>query len=88
MSNFEIYTTITEWRQAVEDMTVNGLYTTQDGVLMLDRRSKNFDFCGPRSIDLNLIGPERIVVPGDVAFSYIQEALKLRRAETWPMGIH
>ncbi len=99
MSDFEVFRTLEEWRSEIENDSVRGLYVER-GVLKLDRRandeSSSYQAFGPRSVDLNLIGPDRMVVPGDVTFSYIAEAIRLRKLTTemrlrymsGNMGIH
>ena len=98
MKNLPVFETIELWRQEIENPNVEGLYVDTQQILMLDRRAKmdSAAYClvGPRTVDMNLAGPERIVVPGDVMFSYIQEAIKLRlelrltNQRSWTMGIH
>ncbi len=85
MGYFELYKTIAEWREAIEDNSLKGLFVDGEQRLILDRRyaedSNAFNIFGPRTADLNLIGPDRIVVPGDVVFGYISEAIAGRREE-------
>lgn len=82
MSCFSIYKSVDEWREAIEDSSLCGLFVDSDSRLFLDRRfteeSAAFMLVGPRTVDLNIIGSERIIVPGDVAISYITEAIRLR----------
>lgn len=99
MSDFEVFTTLEEWRSGIENDSVRGLYVERS-VLMLDRRANDksvrYQAFGTRSVDLNLIGADRMVVPGDVTFSYIAEAIGLRKLTTemrlrytsGNMGIH
>ncbi len=73
---------MSEWRFAMEDPALRGLYVDEDNGLLFDRRyaddSGAIRVVGPRTLDMNIIGPERVVVPVDVAFKYFSEATQLR----------
>ncbi|QQS64798.1 hypothetical protein IPO96_04500 [Candidatus Saccharibacteria bacterium] len=84
MNDFEIYKDVGEWRCAIEgDLgVVEGLYVNQ-ARLLFDRRarleSKRYNTFGPRTVDLNIQGPERLLVPAEVCLDYIQESIRLRK---------
>ena len=83
MKDFEIFNDVGEWRCAIESNDNNGVYVSNSGLLLLDRRatleSKRYQVFGPRTVDLNIQGPERLLVPAEVCLDYIQESIRLRK---------
>ncbi len=58
------------WWNDIQNSELGGLFRDEDGRLMIDYRyrvdSPTYERIGPRSIDLNIIGPVIVPVPEDV----------------------